>query len=83
MQFESIHAALQMDGHGAHVWFVYLAAMVLTAGLILLPLWRARQIVQQQRGMLKRIVSLSVDSEYSTEFQAEFQKRGGDDAPTA
>ena len=43
MQFDSLPAALAMGGHGPFVWSVVLVSVLVMAGLLLLPWWRARR----------------------------------------
>ena len=54
MQFESWAAALAMDGHGAYVWSVYLAALLVVVFLLLGPVLRSRRIMLERRGQLRR-----------------------------
>ena len=54
MQFDSLQAALQMDGHGSYVWFVVVVSIVTLALMLIMPVLRKRQIMTQQRGLLRR-----------------------------
>ena len=54
MHFESLGAALLMDGHGAYVWSVALLSLVIWSGLLLAPGLRSRSLLLQQRGILRR-----------------------------
>jgi heme exporter protein D len=54
MQFDSISAALSMDGHGAYVWFVFVAALLVAVGLLVIPTLRHRRIARDQRGAIRR-----------------------------
>ncbi|MDG1942850.1 MAG: heme exporter protein CcmD [Halioglobus sp.] len=47
MYFDSLHALLTMDGHGAYVWLVYLVALVIIALLVVAPIRRRKQVLQQ------------------------------------
>jgi heme exporter protein D len=54
MYFDSLSAALNMDGHGIYVWAVALVAVVIISSLIILPLRRERVFLRQLAGELKR-----------------------------
>jgi heme exporter protein D len=54
MQFESIGAAMAMNGHGAYVWPVYMIAFLVVLFLILGPVLRSRHIMVERRGELRR-----------------------------
>ncbi len=54
VQFDSLAAALEMNGHGGYVWSVYLTAALVVVFLLLGPLLRSRRIVQERRGQLRR-----------------------------
>jgi len=54
VQFESIGAALSMNGHGAYVWSVYLIAVLVIVFLLLGPVVRARRISLERRGQIRR-----------------------------
>ena len=54
VQFDSLAAALEMNGHGGYVWSVYLAAALVVVFLLLGPFLRSRHIVQERRGQLRR-----------------------------
>ncbi|MEP5764511.1 MAG: heme exporter protein CcmD [Halieaceae bacterium] len=54
MQFDSLAAALAMDGHGAYVWFVALVTFAVIAGLLLLPSLSSRRFLREQDGILRR-----------------------------
>ena len=53
MQFESVAAALAMDGHGVYVWTVVAVTVVITAAMLLLPGLAARRLLDEQRGLLR------------------------------
>ena len=67
MQFDSLAAALQMSGHGAYVWPVYLLAALVCTLLLAGPAWRNRSIMAEQRGRRRREQARNA--------------RGGDHAP--
>lgn len=54
MQFESVAAALAMDGHGSYVWTVALVTLLIISGMLLLPVLRSRRYITEQRGALRR-----------------------------
>lgn len=54
MQFDSLVAALDMNGHGGYVWSVYLIAVLVVVFLLLGPVLRSRSIILQRRGQLRR-----------------------------
>ena len=54
MQFDSIAAALSMNGHGAYVWSVYLIAVLVIVFLLFSPVVRARRFMLERRGQLRR-----------------------------
>lgn len=48
MYFESARALLQMDGHGAYVWGVYAAALLIIVTLALTPVVKRRQFIRDE-----------------------------------
>ncbi len=54
MQFESVAAALAMDGHGAYVWFVFAAAAFVAVALLVIPVVRHGRIAREQLGVIRR-----------------------------
>jgi heme exporter protein D len=54
MQFETLGAALDMNGHGGYVWSVYLIALLIVVFLIVGPVLRSRRIKLERRGQLRR-----------------------------
>ena len=54
MYFDSVAAALAMDGHGAYVWFVYAVVTLVIAWMLLAPVLRGRRILAQARAQLRR-----------------------------
>ena len=55
MYFDTVAAALAMDGHGIYVWPVYMLAIMALSVLILLPGARARKTLRQLAGEIKRM----------------------------
>lgn len=53
MYFESLGAALAMDGHGAYVWSAYAISLVVVVLMLLVPQRRQgrflRQLVAEQK----------------------------------
>ena len=54
MYFDSLSAALQMDGHGIYVWSAYVITAVVVAIVIITPLRREKAFIKQLQGTLKR-----------------------------
>ena len=54
MYFDSLSAALQMDGHGVYVWSAYFITTVVVATVLILPLRREKAFIKQLQGTLKR-----------------------------
>jgi len=54
MYFESISAALQMDGHGGYVWSAYFITAIVVAIVLILPLRREKAFIKGLQGTLKR-----------------------------
>ena len=54
MYFESLSAALTMDGHGSFVWSAYLLTLVVILTLVLAPRSRERVILRQIDGEHRR-----------------------------
>jgi heme exporter protein D len=54
MYFDSLSAALQMDGHGIYVWSAYVITAVVLAIVLILPLRREKAFFRQLQGTLKR-----------------------------
>ncbi|MDE0952833.1 MAG: heme exporter protein CcmD [Halioglobus sp.] len=55
MYFDSLHALLTMDGHGVYVWVVYLVALAIIALLVVAPVRRRKQVLQQLVAELNRV----------------------------
>ena len=49
MQFDSLAAALAMDGHGPYVWAVVAISTVVIVGMLLLPTLSSRRFLAEQR----------------------------------
>jgi heme exporter protein D len=54
MYFDSLHAMLTMDGHGAYVWTAYAVTLLVIIATLYLPLWRRRRFLRRLRGELAR-----------------------------
>lgn len=54
MYFESLTAALTMDGHGAFVWSAYLITLLIVGLMLYLPRHREKQILRRLEGQLRR-----------------------------
>jgi heme exporter protein D len=49
MQFESLGALWEMQGHGPYVWAAYAIALAVLIGVVLAPLARQRRFFDAQR----------------------------------
>jgi heme exporter protein D len=54
MYFDSLGAALAMDGHGAYVWSAYAISLVVVALILLVPSRRQRRFLRRLAGEQKR-----------------------------
>lgn len=54
MYFDSLGAALAMDGHGAFVWSAYAITLLVLAVLLIVPGRRRRRLLREIGGELKR-----------------------------
>lgn len=54
MYFESLAAALTMDGHGAFVWSAYAITLLVLAAILIAPWRRQRRLLRQLSGQLRR-----------------------------
>ena len=54
MYFDSLSAALQMEGHGAFVWSAYLISLLVVALMILAPLARERKLIGHLKAQHRR-----------------------------
>lgn len=54
MYFESLTAALQMDGHGGYVWVAYSITLVVLVAVLAVPLRRQGRFLKQLAGEIKR-----------------------------
>lgn len=54
MYFDSLSAALTMDGHGAFVWSAYAITFAVLIALIVFPLLRQRRFFREQGDRLRR-----------------------------
>jgi len=52
--FESLSAALHMDGHGVYVWSAYVITLMVLAVVLIRPIRREKAFIQQLRGALRR-----------------------------
>ncbi len=49
MYFESLQAALAMEGHGVYVWTVAMVSVLICVGLLVLPARSARRFISELR----------------------------------
>ncbi len=54
MYFESLAAALQMDGHGVFVWSAYLITLGVIAFILYTPKRREKRFLRQLEGQIRR-----------------------------
>ncbi len=54
MYFDSLQAALYMDGHGAFVWAAYAITFIVIGLLLLTPERRRRRILRELEGEARR-----------------------------
>ena len=54
MYFDSISAALHMEGHGAFVWSAYLISLLVVALMILAPRARERKLIGHLKAQHRR-----------------------------
>ncbi|MFK8041705.1 heme exporter protein CcmD [Congregibacter sp.] len=54
MYFDSVSAALAMDGHGPYVWAAYGLSLAVIAMLIMAPVLRKRRLLRELRGEYRR-----------------------------
>ncbi|EED32785.1 putative heme exporter protein CcmD [gamma proteobacterium NOR5-3] len=54
MYFDSVAAALVMDGHGPYVWSAYGITLTVIALLVLLPIVSKRRLLRELRGEHRR-----------------------------
>ena len=47
MYFESLQAALQMDGHGIYVWPAYVVTLLALSAVLIVPARRRRRILRE------------------------------------
>lgn len=68
MYFDSVNAALTMEGHGAFVWSAYVITFLVLAFMLVQPLLRGRRLAQAIRAEQRRQA-------------ADLPVQGGDHAP--
>jgi heme exporter protein D len=54
MYFESLHAALAMDGHGPYVWSAYLSTILILALVLRAPLRQQGRLLRELRAQQRR-----------------------------
>ncbi len=54
MQFDSLTALWQMDGHGAFVWSAYAISIAVLLALVIIPVQRGRRIATELRASDQR-----------------------------
>lgn len=54
MYFDSLQAALEMDGHGAYVWAAYLVGIAVIAIALIVPMRRRKALLLQLSAEQKR-----------------------------
>ena len=54
MYFDSLQAALTMDGHGVYVWTAYVVTVLMIGFVLIAPVLRRRRFLRQLAAQLKR-----------------------------
>ncbi|MCB1703256.1 MAG: heme exporter protein CcmD [Halioglobus sp.] len=54
MYFDSLQAALEMQGHGMFVWPAYSVTIAVIALLVITPLLRRRKVLRQLEAQARR-----------------------------
>ena len=54
MYFDTVQAALSMDGHGSFVWAAYLVTLLIISAILLLPTLRRRRLLRRVATELAR-----------------------------
>ena len=54
MYFDSLQAALSMEGHGSFVWVAYLVTLLMISAILLLPTLRRRRLLRRVATELAR-----------------------------
>ena len=54
MYFDSLQAALSMEGHGSFVWVAYLITLLIISAILLLPALRRRRLLRRVATELAR-----------------------------
>jgi heme exporter protein D len=54
MYFDTVQAALSMDGHGSFVWVAYLVTLLIISAILLLPTLRRRRLLRRVATELAR-----------------------------
>jgi heme exporter protein D len=57
MYFESVSAALAMDGHGAYVWSAFGITVIMFCVIALNPVRRKKRLLREIAGELRRNTS--------------------------
>ncbi|MEM1111795.1 MAG: heme exporter protein CcmD [Pseudomonadota bacterium] len=61
MYFDSLSAALHMEGHGVFVWSVCIVAVLVVAALLIVPRRRERAALKTIAGELRRQASRAAE----------------------
>ncbi|MEP1471799.1 MAG: heme exporter protein CcmD [Halieaceae bacterium] len=59
MYFDSLSAALHMDGHGVFVWSAYLISMSVVAFMLAAPRVRERKLIKNLAAQQRRLAGQS------------------------
>jgi len=54
MYFDSLHALLVMEGHGAYVWAAYIVTCLVIVAMLAVPVRQHRRVLLQLGAELKR-----------------------------
>lgn len=62
MVFDSVSAALAMDGHGGYVWAAYIVTALVIAALLVVPSLRRRRLVVEISAANRRADAVAATS---------------------
>ena len=54
MYFESLQAAIEMDGHGVFVWCAYGVTLLVLIAMLVGPLRRRKRLLREIGGVVRR-----------------------------
>ncbi|WP_116365092.1 heme exporter protein CcmD [Parahaliea mediterranea] len=66
MYFDSLHAALAMEGHGPFVWGAYAITALVLLTLLVSPVLRARRLRRELAGDIRRREAAAGEGGYAS-----------------